>query len=280
MSVQTRPAQSIRRITTRDIRRLKAEGRRLAMLTAYDSTMAALVERGGVDLILVGDSVGNTMLGHSSTIPVTMDAMVHHTQAVVRSTQRALVVLDLPFGTCTDPDTALRHSIRALQEAGAQAVKLEGDETAAPIVRRLTSQGIPVMAHIGLQPQLVHQLGGYPRFGKAPGQAEWLMRSALALQEAGAFAVVLECVDDAVAARITRELAIPTIGIGSGRDCDGQVLVINDLVGLSLSPPPSFAKPRAQVASIIEQCVREFVAETQATAAGAESQRQESPGHA
>jgi 3-methyl-2-oxobutanoate hydroxymethyltransferase len=262
MSVTTTSLLSNRRITTREIRRRKAEGGRISMLTAYDSTMAALVERGGIDMILVGDSVGNTMLGYTSTVPVTMDAMVHHTQAVVRATSRGMVIFDLPFGTCTDPETALRHSIRALQEAGAQAVKLEGDESAAPIVRRLTSQGIPVVAHIGLQPQQVHQLGGYPRFGKSPEQADSLLRSALALQEAGAFAIVLECVEESLAGRISQELAIPTIGIGSGRSCDGQVLVIHDLIGLSLSPAPSFARPRAQVASIIEQCVREFVEDT------------------
>ncbi len=254
-----------RRSTVRDIRRKKGSGQKIAMLTAYDATMASLVDRGGVDLILVGDSVGNTMLGFGNTIPVTMEMMLHHASAVVRGSQQALVVFDLPFGAATDPETALRNGVRALQEAGAQAVKLEGDSSAAPIVARLTQQGIPVMAHIGLQPQQVNQLGGYPRFGKTPEQAESLLQSALALEAAGAFAVVLECVVDEVAERITRALAVPTIGIGSGAATDGQVLVINDLVGLSLTAPPSFAKPRANVAATIEQCVRDYVAEVTST---------------
>jgi 3-methyl-2-oxobutanoate hydroxymethyltransferase len=257
MSQQT----GIRRTTVRDLRRRKASGRRITMLTAYDATMAALLERGGVDLILVGDSVGNTMLGYSSTIPVTMEAMLHHASAVVRGTSQALVVFDLPFGAATDPETALQNGIRALQQAGAHAVKIEGDASAAPIVARLTQQGIPVMAHIGLQPQQVHQLGGYPRFGRTPEQARALLESAKAIEAAGAFAVVLECVEPEVAAGISQALSIPTIGIGSGPACDGQVLVINDLIGLSLQPPPSFARPRAQVASIIEGCVRDFVHE-------------------
>jgi 3-methyl-2-oxobutanoate hydroxymethyltransferase len=259
MSLQSQ----FKRFSTRDIRRKKIEKTKITMLTAYDATLGALVERGGVDLILVGDSVGNTTLGYANTIPVTLEAMLHHTAAVVRGTSRSMVILDLPFGTCTDPETALRSSVRALQEAGAQAVKLEGDESSASTVRRLVAQGIPVMGHIGLLPQQVHQLGGYPRFGKNSEQAQSLMRSALALQEAGAFAVVLECVEPQVAREISQALTIPTIGIGSGPDCDGQVLVLHDLIGLSLQPPPSFATPKARVAETIEQCVRDFVQDTQ-----------------
>lgn len=260
-----------KRLTVRDLRRKKAAHQKLAMLTAYDATMAALVDRGGVDLILVGDSVGNTMLGYGTTIPVTMEMMLHHAAAVVRGSQQALVVFDLPFGAASDPETALKNGIRALQEAGTQAVKLEGDASAAPIVARLTQQGIPVMAHIGLQPQQVNQLGGYPKFGKTPEQADHLLQSALALEAAGAFAVVLECVVDEVAERITRALSIPTIGIGSGQSTDGQVLVINDLIGLSLTPPPSFAKPRAHVAATIEQCVKDYVAEVTASPPGTQA---------
>ncbi len=255
---------SLRRTTLRDLQRKTDAGERLAMLTAYDAITATLVDRAGVDLILVGDSLGNVVLGFENTIPVSMDDMIRHTAAVVRGTRKALVILDLPFGTTTDPETALRHSVRAFQETGCQAVKLEGDERAAPIVRRLTENGIPVMAHIGLTPQAVHQLGGYYRHGRTSPEIERLKRSALALEEAGAFAIVLECVVEEVAADISAALRIPTIGIGSGRSCDGEVLVINDLIGLSVSPPPSFARPRADVASIIDRCVREFISETKA----------------
>lgn len=267
-----------KRLSTREIRRKKLEKSRITMLTAYDATLGALVERGGVDIILVGDSVGNTTLGYPNTIPVTLDAMLHHTAAVVRGTSRAMVVLDLPFGTCTDPEAALRSSVRALQEAGAQAVKLEGDESCAPIVKRLTTQGIPVVAHIGLLPQQVHQLGGYPRFGKTSEQAQSLMRSALALQDAGAFAIVLECVEPHVAREISQCLSVPTIGIGSGPDCDGQVLVLHDLIGLSLQAPPSFAAPKANVAEMIERCVQDFVRETRSQSPSTRSI--ESSGHA
>ncbi|MEN9724183.1 MAG: 3-methyl-2-oxobutanoate hydroxymethyltransferase [Pseudomonadota bacterium] len=253
---------TLRRTTLRDLQKRVDQGQRLAMLTAYDTITATLIDRAGVDLILVGDSLGNVVLGFDTTIPVRMDDMIRHTAAVVRGTSQALVVFDLPFGTTTDPDTALRHSIRAFQETGCQAVKLEGDERVAPIVQRLTQNGIPVMAHIGLTPQSVHQLGGYYRHGKSSPEIERLKNAARALEASGAFAIVLECVVDGVAAEISQELRIPTIGIGSGKACDGQVLVINDLIGLSVQPPPAFAKPRAQVAEIIERCAREFIAET------------------
>ena len=259
----------LRRLTLRDLQKKRAVGERLAMLTAYDCVTAALIDRAGIDLLLVGDSLGNVVLGHENTIPVTMDDMIRHTAAVVRGTKRALVVLDLPFGTTTDPETALRAAVRAFQETGCQAVKLEGDERVAPIVRRLTENGIPVMAHIGLTPQSVHQLGGYYRHGRTAPEIDRLRRSAQALEEAGAFAIVLECVTEGLAEEITQELRIPTIGIGSGPGCAGQVLVINDLIGLSVSPPPSFARPRANVAAVIERCAREFIDEVR----GSESVR-------
>jgi len=252
---------TLRRLTLRDLQRKRTAGEKIAMLTAYDAITAAVLDRSGIDLILVGDSLGNVVLGFENTIPVTMDDMVRHTAAVVRGTRQAVVILDLPFGTTTDPETALRHAVRAFQETGCQAVKLEGDERVATIVRKLTDNGIPVMAHIGLTPQSVHQLGGYYRHGKTSPEIERLKRSALALQDAGAFALVLECVVDQLASEITELLSIPTIGIGSGSGCAGQVLVINDLIGLSVQPQPSFARRRADVAGIIENCAREFIAD-------------------
>jgi 3-methyl-2-oxobutanoate hydroxymethyltransferase len=207
----------------------------------------------------VGDSLGNVVLGHETTIPVTLDQMIHHCAAVVRGTSRALVICDLPFGVATDPESALRASIRVFQETGCQAVKIEGGHEAVPIVQRLTRQGIPVMAHIGLTPQSIHQLGGYARHGKTEEDAQRLLAEASALEQAGAFAVVLECVMPELASRITESLHVPTIGIGSGPGCSGQVLVINDLIGLGIRPAPKFATPRADVAGEIQKAVAEYV---------------------
>lgn len=251
----------LRRTTVRDIQKKRDQSQGISMLTAYDYVTGALLDRAGIDIILVGDSLGNVVLGLENTIPVTLSDMIRHTAAVVRGTRRAMIVLDLPFGTTIDAETALRSSVRAFQESGCQAVKLEGDERVAPIVKRLTDNGMPVIAHIGLTPQSVHQQGGYYRHGKTSPEIERLIRSARALQDAGAFAIVLECVVGEVAREITTELRIPTIGIGSGDACAGQVLVINDLVGMSISPPPSFARPRANIAEIIERCAREYVQE-------------------
>lgn len=251
----------VARHTLRSLQALYSRGEKLSMLTAYDYVIAKLLDQSGVDLILVGDSLGNVVLGHETTIPVTLDAMIHHTAAVVRGTERALVICDLPFGAATDPESALRASIRAFQETGCQAVKLEGGAWAAPIVRKLTEQGIPVMAHIGLTPQSIHQLGGFYRHGKTVDEVAALKDAAFALQEAGAFAIVLECLMPEVAAEITALLSIPTIGIGSGNRCSGQVLVINDLIGLGVRPAPKFARPRANVAEVIREAVRGYVAE-------------------
>jgi 3-methyl-2-oxobutanoate hydroxymethyltransferase len=247
------------RLTLRQIQALHAKGEKIAMLTAYDYVTAALVDQAGMDLILVGDSLGNVVLGYDTTIPVRLEDTIRHTAAVVRGTERALVIADLPFGTFADPETALRSAIRVFQETGCQAVKLEGGLEAAPIVDRLVSQGIPVMAHIGLVPQRIHQLGGYYKHGKTEEGAEYLRESASALQSAGAFALVLEMVVPELASEITRSLRIPTIGIGSGEDCSGQVLVVNDLIGLGVRPAPKFARPRADVANVIRNAVVDYV---------------------
>lgn len=257
-------APETRRVTTRDIQAMRRRGEPVAMLTAYDHVMGGLIEAAGIDIVLVGDSLGNVVLGHETTVPVTIDDMIRHAGAVVRGTSRAMVVVDLPFGTATDPDTALRNAIRLMQESLCQGVKLEGGSAIAPAVRRLTGQGIPVVGHIGLTPQSVHQLGGYYRHGKSAPGAKALIDSALALQDAGAFALVLEMLVPELAAEITALLDIPTIGIGSGQGCAGQVLVVNDLLGLNTRPAPSFAKPRADLAGIIGQAVRDYVAEVKA----------------
>ena len=253
-----------KRRTTRDIALMRQQGEAIAMLTAYDAVTAALIEMAGVDMILVGDSLGNVVLGYDTTLPVTLDDMIRHAAAVKRGSGRALIVCDMPFGSVTDPDATLRNAMRILKETGVEAVKLEGGLAMAPTVERLTAHGIAVMAHIGLTPQAVHQMGGYYMHGKDDASAARLREEAKALEAAGAFAIVLECVEPALAAEITRSLSIPTIGIGSGKDCAGQVLVVNDLIGLNTSKPPAFARPRADVAAIIRQAVGDYVAETKA----------------
>jgi len=247
------------RLTTRDILAMRRNAESIAMLTAYDHVTATLLDQSGIDMILVGDSLGNVVLGHETTLPVTLDDMIRHAAAVQRGTAHALVVCDLPFGTATDPDTALRSAIAILQATGCQAVKIEGGIGAAPIIARLVQQGIAVMAHIGLMPQSVHQLGGYYRHGKTAIEAEELIAAARAVQDAGAFAVVLEMIVPELATEITRLLEIPTIGIGSGPNCAGQVLVINDLIGLGIRPAPSFATPKANVAATIREAAKAYI---------------------
>lgn len=254
----------LKRLTTRDIAAMRRRGEAIAMLTAYDTTMARLVEMAGVDMILIGDSLGNVVLGHETTLPVTLDDMIRHAAAVKRGSDRALLVCDMPFGSVTTPDSALENAVRVLKETGVEAVKIEGGLAMVPTIEKLVAHGIAVVAHIGLTPQSVHQMGGYYMHGKDEASADRLREEARALEKAGAFAIVLECVTPVLAAEITRSLTIPTIGIGSGKDCAGQVLVVNDLIGLSVNRPPSFAKPRADVASVIRQAVGEYVAETKA----------------
>lgn len=250
----------LRRRTVRDVVRAKGQTP-LAMLTAYDAVMAQLLDESGVDMILVGDSLGNVVLGYDTTLPVTVADIARHTGAVVRGSRHALIVADMPFLSYgVTPEATLGHAGVLVAEAGAGAVKLEGGAEVAETVSRLVGAGIPVMGHIGLQPQHVN-VTGYATRGKSATDADRLMADALALQEAGCFALVLECVVAEVAAELSRTLAIPTIGIGSGPDCDGQVLVINDLIGLSVRKPPSFAQPRADVAGLIRQTVAGFVSD-------------------
>lgn len=248
-----------KRITTLDIRRKKEEGRPVTMLTAYDYPTARLVDEAGIDIVLVGDSVGNVVLGYDSTIPVTMADMLHHIRAVSRGVKRALVVGDMPFLSYNvDRAETVRNAGRFLQEGGAQAVKIEGGREVAETVRILAGAGIPVMGHLGLTPQSVHQLGGYRVQGRDAASAKRLLEDARLLDEAGVFAVVLECVPVPLAQRITAAVNVPTIGIGAGPYCDGQVLVTHDLLGLYGGFTPRFVKRYADLHTEISRALREF----------------------
>ncbi|MGB8473300.1 MAG: 3-methyl-2-oxobutanoate hydroxymethyltransferase [Candidatus Acidiferrum sp.] len=233
--------------------------KKITCLTAYDYPTARLLDEAGVDVLLVGDSLGMVVLGYESTLPVSIEEMLHHTRAVRRGTRRALVVADMPYGSYhTDTGESLRNAVRFVKEAGAEAVKVEGGERRLELIVRLTEAEIPVMGHVGLTPQSVNALGGYRVQGKTTDAAEQLLRDARAVEAAGAFAVVLEAVPRELAAQITRELRIPTIGIGAGPDCDGQVLVIHDLLGLTFGQTPKFARQYANVGEIISKAAREF----------------------
>jgi 3-methyl-2-oxobutanoate hydroxymethyltransferase len=257
--------KAVDRIRITDIQARKQRGEKIAMLTAYDATMGALLDRAGVDILLVGDSVGMVMLGYETTLPVTLDAMIHHTAAVNRGVRRALVVADLPFMTYqVSVEEAVRNAGRLIQEGGASAVKLEGGRTMADVVRRLVEIGIPVMGHVGLQPQSVNQLGGYRKQGTRPQEADAILADAEALQDAGAFAIVLESVPSPVAERITASLHIPTIGIGAGGHCDGQVLVSHDMLGLSDGYVPSFVRQYASLAETVVAAAGAYVEDVRA----------------
>src|SRR6202165_530883 len=236
-----------------------SKGEKITCLTAYDYPTARLLDEAGVDVILVGDSLGMVVLGHENTLAVTIDEMLHHTRAVRRGTRRALLVADIPFGSYhTDTAESLHNAVRFVKEAGAEAVKIEGGERRLELISRLTEAEIPVMGQVGLTPQSVNALGGYRVQGRTPDAAEQLIRDARAVEAAGAFAVVLEAVPRELAAQITRDLRIPTIGIGAGPDCDGQILVLHDLLGLTFNQTPKFARQYANVGEVISKAVREY----------------------
>lgn len=253
------------RITISEIKEMKQRGEKIPMLTAYDYATAKLIDEAGMPLILVGDSLGMVVLGYESTIPVTMADMLHHTKAVVRGTKRALVIGDMPFMTYhASTSDALYNAGRFIQEGGAQAVKLEGGERVAEVVHRVVECGIPVMGHIGLTPQSIHQLGGYKAQGKTPEAASRLLKDARALEEAGAFAIVLETIPAPLARIITQKVSVPTIGIGAGPWCDGQVQVIGDLLGLFTDFVPRHAKQYAKLFDNIKGAVTNYMAEVKA----------------
>ena len=249
-------------ITTSTIRQMKEEGKPITMITAYDYAMARNVDEAGIDMILVGDSVGNVMLGYSSTIPVTMDAMIHHTQAVVRGTKCALVVGDMPFMSYQASEAeALVNAGRFLKEGGCTAIKLEGGSEICPLVKKMVTAGIPVVGHIGLTPQSVNQFGGFKVQGKDVAAAQKLVDDAKALEAAGAFSIVLECVPAALAAKVSAMISVPTIGIGAGNGCDGQVLVCNDLLGFSNGFTPKFVKKYRNLHQEIVGAVEEYISD-------------------
>jgi len=242
-----------------DLLLMKERGERIVMLTAYDATMARLLDRAGIDLLLVGDSLGNVILGLDTTIPVTLDAMIHHTRAVTRGANRALVVADMPFLTYqVSPEQAMQNAARLFQEGGSAAVKLEGGCAVVETVRRLAGAGLPVMGHLGLTPQHVHRLGGMRQQARNDEAAQELIADALALEDAGVFALVLEAIPDAVAEIVTSRLKIPTIGIGAGPHCDGQVLVSYDALGLFDKFVPAFVKQYAQLGQEILNAVSHY----------------------
>jgi len=247
------------RFTITQVKEMKQKGEKITVITAYDYSTAKIVDEVGVPLILVGDSLGMVVLGYESTIPVTLEEMIHHTKTVVRGTKQAMVIGDMPFMTYhLSVEDALRNAARFIQEAGAQAVKLEGGVTVADKIRHIVNCGIPVMGHIGLTPQSIHQFGGFKVQGRSPEAAARLLEDARAVEEAGAFSVVLETVPTPLATLITRKINIPTIGIGAGPGCDGQVQVINDVLGSFTDFVPKHAKQYAKIADIVRNAVTQY----------------------
>ena len=250
------------RTTIRDLARFKQEGRRFPVLTAYDYTTASILDEAGIPVLLVGDSLAQCMLGYETTLPVTVEDMLHHTRAVVRGTRQALVVADMPFGSYqASVGEGLETAVRFLKDGGAHAVKLEGPQR--ELTQACVAAGIPVMCHLGLTPQSVHQMGGYRVQARSEEAAQRLLADAMDLEKAGAFSLVLEGIPTAVARTVTAALTIPTIGIGAGPNCDGQVLVVNDVLGLGSGTYPRFVKPYLDLRSLVTGAVRQFAAEVE-----------------
>ncbi len=262
MSTQTAAptAVDIKRVTTQALQNMKATGTPIAMLTAYDYTTARLLDRAGVDVLLVGDSASNVMAGHETTLPITLEQMIYHAQCVVRAVRRALVVVDLPFGSYQgNSKEALISAIRVMKEAGAHAVKLEGGAAVVPTIERILTAGIPVMGHLGLTPQSIYRFGTYKVRAREEEEAEQLKRDAVLLERAGCFAIVLEKIPASLAAEVTASIRIPTIGIGAGVHCDGQVLVTHDALGLTTDFNPRFVRRYAHLDEVIKDAVQAYI---------------------
>ena len=261
------PSQGHGKITVPELLQRKSTAadsttKKITCLTAYDYPTARIVDEAGVDVVLVGDSLAMVMLGYDSTLPLTIEESLHHTKAARRTPRRALLVADMPYGTYHgDIHESVKNGMRFVKEAGAEAVKIEGGERRLELIARLTEAEIPVMGHVGLTPQSVNAMGGYRVQGKTPGTADQLLRDARSVEAAGAFAIVLEGIPRELAAEITREVCIPTIGIGAGPDCDGQILVLHDLLGLTFGEPPKFARRYANLGETISQAVKEYCAD-------------------
>ncbi len=249
-----------KRVTTRTIARMKLDRQPIACLTAYDFVTARLLDRAGVDLILVGDTLGMVFQGHETTIPVTIDEMIYHAKTVIRGVERAMVIVDMPFMSYqVHPDDGFRNAGRVMKETGAGGVKFEGGERIAEMVRRVVQAGIPVMGHVGLTPQSIHQFGGYQTRGVTAAEARQVLKDAKVLEEAGAFSVVLEKIPANLAAKVTKALSIPTISIGAGVHCDGQILVVSDMLGLYEDFHPRFVRKYARLAQTIQDSVAHYV---------------------
>ena len=256
-------------VTTRRMLDMKERGEKIAMLTAYDYTMARILDRSGVDAVLVGDSASNVFAGHNTTLPMTVDEMIYHAKAVVRGVQaetsRAMVIVDMPFMSYQlSPEDAVRNAGKIMKEHECDAVKMEGGKVIAEAVKRITDIGIPVMGHLGLMPQSIYKYGSYKVRAKEGEEAEQLMEDARILEESGAFAIVLEKIPSKLAGQVSRSLTIPTIGIGAGPECDGQVLVINDMLGLNTEFHPRFVRRYANLSSVIEKAVQSYVEDVRA----------------
>ena len=256
MSVESK----VRAVTTLRLKEMKDRGEKISMLTSYDYSMAKIVDKAGVDVILVGDSAANVMAGWETTLPITLDQMIYHASSVVRAVERALVVCDMPFGTYqSDSQAALDSAIRIMKETGADSVKMEGGEEILDSVKRILAAGIPVMGHLGLTPQSIHKFGTYSVRAKEEAEAEKLIRDAKLLEEAGCFAIVLEKIPAALATRVSKELSIPTIGIGAGCATDGQVLVVHDMLGINKGFSPRFLRRYADLHTIMSEAISHYV---------------------
>ena len=250
------------KVTVPEIRKMKESGQRITALTAYDYSFARILDQAGIDILLVGDSLGSVIQGRENTLPVTMDEMIYHTKAVARGGQRALLVADMPFLSFqVGAQEAKRNAGRFVQEAGAEAVKLEGGMRILPTVEALVQMGIPVMGHVGLTPQSIHEFGGYWVQGKEKEAREAIMQDALGLEKAGVFAIVLEGIPMNLAGEITERLSVPTIGIGAGIHCDGQVLVVHDMLGIFDMYTPKFVKKYADMKTVMTEAVEKYIAE-------------------
>lgn len=252
--------KEVKRVTTHTLQKMKTAGEKIAMLTAYDYSFARIIDGAGIDVILVGDSASNVMAGHETTLPVTLDQMIYHASSVIRGIERCFVVVDLPFGSYqSNSEIALASAIRIMKETGAHAVKLEGGEEVTDSIRKIVSAGIPVMGHLGLMPQSIYKFGTYEVRAKEDKEAEKLRRDARLLEESGCFALVLEKIPAELATAVSKEITIPTIGIGAGNGCDGQVLVMHDMLGINTEFKPRFLRQYLNIAEQSTQAVQQYV---------------------
>lgn len=260
-------APEVKRITTHTVQKMKASGKKIAMLTAYDYSFASLFDAAGIDVILVGDSASNVMAGHETTLPITLDNMIYHASSVIRGAKRCLVVVDLPFGYYqSNSDIALASAIRIMKETGAHAIKLEGGEEVLDSVKRIISAGIPVMAHLGLTPQSIYKFGTYNVRAKEKAEANKLRADAKLLEEAGCFAIVLEKIPASLAKEVSESISIPTIGIGAGKFCDGQVLVMHDMLGINTEFKPRFLRQYLNIHELATKAVQQYISDIKTNA--------------